>query len=51
MPKRKNVPCVTVYDGELLERAQMLNDRGLVKTAVVHKRKLLRGEFGDIKSV
>lgn len=35
--KRKSVPYGSVYDGELLHRAQMRNDGGLVKAVVVHK--------------
>lgn len=53
MPKKGKGFHVVVFmmANYLLQRAQMRNDGGLVKAVVVHKRKILKKELGNIEHV
>lgn len=46
--KKKKVPSGTVFNGEIRETAQISNNRGLVRTVVVHEKEHMRKEFSNI---
>lgn len=48
--KKKKVPSGTVFNGEIRETAQISNNRGLVRTVVVHEKEHLGKEFSDMKT-